>query len=140
MIKDEKKYLEEVMNCRTLKLLHRHVIIDGNVLLIHNLLKPPQVRPSFLRRVMGLPLGGLDEVASGGLDESKSRICTMDGCLAGAGGTTEPVLKTLDLDDPCLAFLWPRQLGRLPTSIVLERAFFSPRQLDEVGSGLLPSG
>ena len=40
MIKDEKKYLEEVMNCRTLKLLHKHVIVDGNVLLKHNLLKP----------------------------------------------------------------------------------------------------
>ena len=40
MIKDEKKYLEEVMNCRMLKLFHRHVIIDGNVLLIHSLLKP----------------------------------------------------------------------------------------------------
>ena len=40
MIKDEKKYLEEVMNCRTLKLFHRHVIVDGNVLLKHNLLKP----------------------------------------------------------------------------------------------------
>ena len=40
MIKNEKKYLEGVMNCRTLKLLHRHVVADGNVLLIHNLLKP----------------------------------------------------------------------------------------------------
>ena len=40
MIKDEIKYLEEVMNCRTLKLLYRHVVIDGNVLLIHSLLKP----------------------------------------------------------------------------------------------------
>ena len=57
---------------------------------------------------MGLPLGGLDEVALGGLDESKLRICTVDGCLAGARGTTEQALMSPDLDDLCLAFLWPR--------------------------------
>ena len=36
MIKDEKKYLEKVMNYRMLKLLHRHIIADGNVLLRHS--------------------------------------------------------------------------------------------------------
>ena len=30
---------------------------------------------------------------------------------------------TPDLDEPCLGFLKPRQLGRLPISMVVERVF-----------------
>ena len=88
MIKDEEKNLEEVMNYRSFKLSH--------------------ARPSLLRRVMGLPLGGLDRVTSRVLDKSKLRICTADGCLTEVEGTTKPTLTTSDLDDPCLAFLWPQ--------------------------------
>ena len=40
MIKDEEKNLEEVMNYRSFKLLHGHVIANGNILLRHSLLKP----------------------------------------------------------------------------------------------------
>ena len=36
MIKDEEKYLEEVMNCRSFNLLHGYVIANGNVLLRHS--------------------------------------------------------------------------------------------------------
>ena len=61
-------------------------------------------------------------MVSGGLDESKSRIY-MDGCLVEAGGMTKPGLTTLDLDDPCLAFLWPQRLGRLPISTILDKVF-----------------
>ena len=67
-------------------------------------------------------MGGLDEVVSVGLDESRSGIC-IDGCLVGAGGTTELGLTTPDLDDPCFAFLWPQRLGRLSISTVLDRVF-----------------
>ena len=40
MVKDEKKYLKEVMNCRLFKLLHGHVRANGNILVRHDLLKP----------------------------------------------------------------------------------------------------
>ena len=80
-------------------------------------------KPSLLRRVIGLPLGGLDGVTSRGLDGSTSRIYIVDGCLAGARRTREPTLMTPDLDDPCLSFLWPWQLGRDSISIVLDRVF-----------------
>ena len=52
-------------------------------------------------------MGGLDEVVSVGLDESRSGIC-IDGCLVGVGATTELGLTTPNLDDPCFAFLWPQ--------------------------------
>ena len=40
MIQDEEKYLEEIMNCRTFKFLHRHVIAYSNILIKYNLLEP----------------------------------------------------------------------------------------------------
>ena len=94
-----------------------------------------------MRRVIRLPLGGLDRVTSRGLDGSTSRICTVDGCLARAGGTKEPALTTPSLNDPCLAFLWPQRLGRFSISTVLDKSSISLHQMDEVGSGLpLPPG
>ena len=78
-----------------------------------------------MRRFIRLPLGGLDRVTSGGLDGSTSRICTVDGCLARAGGMKEPTLTTPSLNDPCLAFLWPRRLGRFSISTVLDKSSIS---------------
>jgi len=40
MIQDEEKYLEEIMNYRTFKFLHRHVIAYSNILIRYNLLEP----------------------------------------------------------------------------------------------------
>ena len=40
MIKDKERYLKEIMNCRTFKFLHRHVIAYGNVLFSYSLLEP----------------------------------------------------------------------------------------------------
>ena len=125
------------MNCGTFKFFQRHVIAHNNVLVGHSLLEPfPSKifilkkihRSAFSRRFIGVLLGGLDEVVSAGLDrvvsarmdESRSRICA-GGSLKKAGGTTKPGLTTPDLDDPCFAFLWPRRLGRLPKSIILDK-------------------
>ena len=59
----------------------------------------------------------------GGLDGYTLGVFTADGCLAIVERMKRPILMTPDLDDPCLGFLLPRQLGRLPTSTNLDNAF-----------------
>ena len=88
------------MNCGMIKALHRYVIAHSNVLFSHSLLEP------FLGKIFILYLGGLDRVVLGGLDKSKSKICT-NGCLVGVGWMTKPGLTIPDLDNLCLDLLWP---------------------------------
>ena len=70
-----------------------------------------QARPSLLKRVLGPlsrgPIGRLDGLTPGGLDESTSRICTMNGYFTLVRGMRGPVSMTPDLDKPCLGFLLP---------------------------------
>ena len=64
---DERKYLAEIMNYRSFKLLHRYVIANGDVLVCYCLLEPIQARPSLLKRVNGQLLRGA--IANGFKDE-----------------------------------------------------------------------
>ena len=64
---------------------------------------------------------GLDGVTPVGIGESRSWIW-MDGCWE-LGGIIEPDLITPGLDDPCFAFLFPRQLGRFSKSSVLDKLY-----------------
>ena len=60
--------------------------------------------------------GELDGFASGG-------VFTADDYLATARKTEGLVSTTAGLDEPCLGFLLPRRLGRLPVSRVLDNVF-----------------
>lgn len=106
MAKDETKYLEEIMNCRSFKSLHGHVIADEMSFSITACLNLSQARPLLLKRVIGPLSGGptregLDKLALGG------RVFVVNSCLTIAGGTEWLVLMTVGLDRPCLDFLLP---------------------------------